>query len=319
MALGEEKTNAIPWKSAAHAAVVAALQASGHGGDTVRWRDGLATEGRWWASFEVLDAADVVWAAQVDGVAPPNSFAVTTDWGEVGMWRHPNDPTLPGLALAAVPGGLRPLLADAAPGVDPDLVHIVALQPLQRAVVRVGGEGPAVYVKVVPPWRAPVVARHYRTAHAAGLPTPAVLGVEPGLGLIVLEELAGTPLAEHLETGGALPESADLWQVITGLAATLGTHGDLHDRQLLVDDTGSITGVVDLDEAGDGELEDDLGRLLAHATMRGLTHPEQRERIDAWVRALRSRFLGHVDTDALRRREAATLARLHALSRTAGC
>lgn len=312
------KTNAIPWKSAARVAVSMALGRSGSDDDVLRWRDGRRSEGCWWASFAVVGSGDVVWAAQVDDAAPRNAHVVATPWGEVGVWRHPNDPALPGLSVAAARGGLRPWFAGVAPQVDADVVDIVTLKPLQCAAVRVGEPGAAVFVKVVPPWRLPAVAERYRAARAAGLPTPDVLAVEPGLGLIVLSELRGVTLAEHLETGAALPGADEVWSVIARLAHALGSHGDLHDRQVLLDERGSITGVVDLDDAGEGDLLGDLGRLLAHAAVRAQTRPEQRARVDAWVHDLRTLFQQRVDPEALREREAAAQARLSRLRRTEG-
>jgi aminoglycoside phosphotransferase (APT) family kinase protein len=42
-------------------------------------------------------------------------------------------------------------------------------------------------------------------------------------------------------------------------------HGDLHDAQVMVDDDGRITGLLDLDDVGIGAAADDLGNLVGHA------------------------------------------------------
>jgi hypothetical protein len=42
-------------------------------------------------------------------------------------------------------------------------------------------------------------------------------------------------------------------------------HGDLHDAQVMVDDDGRISGLLDLDDVGVGAAADDLGNLLGHA------------------------------------------------------
>lgn len=43
-------------------------------------------------------------------------------------------------------------------------------------------------------------------------------------------------------------------------------HGDLHDGQIMVDRSGRIVGLLDLDDVGTGARADDLGNLLGHAT-----------------------------------------------------
>jgi len=311
-----EKANAIPWKSVAHEAARAALRSAGEADGLLRLRQDRHEGDRRWAAFDVPVTGDVVWVAQVDGTAPPGSFAVMTHVGEVGVWRHPNDPALPGLPIAVTPGGTGAVVAAVAPDVDPTTVEVVALHPLERAVIRVGAPGNAVYVKVVPPWRTGAVADRHRRVRAVGVPSPSVLAVDEVRGWLVLSELEGVPLAEHLETGWPLPRADDVWQVIhTWVGAGL-LHGDLHDRQLLVNEHGDIVGVVDFDDAGAGDLVDDLGRFVAHVSWRGVTHPEQASRIGPWVDELVAVFARHVDPVALRRRTARATDRLRRLSRT---
>lgn len=83
---------------------------------------------------------------------------------------------------------------------------------------------------------APVDAGAYRAVHA-GLPAPAV-STPPG----------GAP--------GSSPMRASL------------VHGDLHDRNLLLD--GPRTGWIDLDAAGVGDPSIDAGNLAAHVVLRAL-------------------------------------------------
>jgi len=66
-----------------------------------------------------------------------------------------------------------------------------------------------------------------------------------------------------------LPDEAPLLARIAAKVATLagpvGTvHGDLHDGQLLFRDDVSLTGVLDVDGVGPGDLASDAGRLVAH-------------------------------------------------------
>jgi len=309
------KTNAAPWKSTALHAAQTALRSVGEHHVELRWRQGRLDEDPW-AAFDAPTTGDVIWVAQVDGTSPPGTLAGPTEFGDMGVWRHPNDPALPGLPAAVTPNGVQGLITPVAPDVDTMLVEVVAIHPLERAVIRVGHQGQAVYVKVLPPWRVGVVADRHRRVQEAGVPSPSVLAVVESMGWLVLGELRGLPLADHLESGGPLPHVDDVWRVIQTLVRAGTVHGDLHDRQLLVDDRGSIVGVVDVDDVGSGELVDDLGRLLAHMSWRGVTHPEQAPRIRAWVEELAEVFDRRVDPAALRDRVAQNSERLRRLSRT---
>jgi len=154
----------------------------------------------------------------------------------------------------------------------------------------------------VPPWRVGDVADRHRRGRNAGLPVPRVLHTDDVRGIVVLSELPGTPLAEHLENGHPLPDADDVWSLIERITASLGTHGDLHDRQVLVDHDGIVVGIVDLDDTGDGDLLDDLARLVVHVRTRDDTHPDQRNRVRTFADGLVSIFEQHVDGDHLRHR-----------------
>lgn len=326
---------ATAWEIAAFAAAHRALRAAGVHGDGLRPRDRwLETDDRW-MSFEFGAADEVVWVAQVGGVAPYGTLVVDTPEGAMGVWRYPNDPGLPGLGSAVRPGGLpAPLEAVArARGVTTATVEVVALRPLQAAAVRIGERGRCVYLKVLPPAIVETVVHIHTRAAAAGLPSPAVLGVDSTLGLVMLSEVAGIPLADALERGAPLPDPTAIWALIEQLGAVdlgrvsparpLGAphdpqcppslmtiHGDLHDRQLLVDDRGAITGIVDLDDAGTGDLLDDLARLIAHIALRADIAGEHRVRIERFAHALRREFADHVDDRCLGDRIAMAAERL---------
>jgi tRNA A-37 threonylcarbamoyl transferase component Bud32 len=264
---------------------------------------------RTWASFDVPDSLDVFWVAQVDGEAPEGSHVVPTEFGDMGLWRHPNDPALPGLRTVVTPGALADVLRHIAPDVDVEVVEIVTLEPLQRATVRVGDVGRAVYVKVIPRWRLHHVAGAHRRAVASGLPSPPVLHVDGVHGVVILGEIPGRPLAEHLERGLAIPDADQVWNLVERVTRVIGSHGDFHDRQILVDEAGQITGVVDLDDAG-GDPLDDLADLIAHVAARAVTHPEQRKRIAQFCDDLRAAFGRHVDVEDLEQRVARASSRL---------
>lgn len=56
----------------------------------------------------------------------------------------------------------------------------------------------------------------------------------------------------------------------TAVAARSGVvvHGDLHEGQLIVDDSGAITGLLDIDDLGAGDPVDDVATLLGHLHFR---------------------------------------------------
>ncbi|CAM5784837.1 Aminoglycoside phosphotransferase domain-containing protein OS=Cellulomonas persica OX=76861 GN=CPE01_09740 PE=4 SV=1 [Cellulomonas persica] len=86
------------------------------------------------------------------------------------------------------------------------------------------------------------------------------------------------------------------------------THGDLHEAQLLVDGTGRVSGLLDVDTAGPGHLVDDVACLLAHLhAVRPLT-PELVAVAQCWT----AEAAGIVDQGALRVRVAGVLLSLAA-------
>jgi aminoglycoside phosphotransferase (APT) family kinase protein len=77
--------------------------------------------------------------------------------------------------------------------------------------------------------------------------------------------------------------------------ATTVVHGDLHDAQLVVDGSGRITGLLDVDDARVGDPLDDPATVLAHLMVRALGAGAQRTRIDAYAASLRRDFGRDVD------------------------
>jgi Phosphotransferase enzyme family len=77
-------------------------------------------------------------------------------------------------------------------------------------------------------------------------------------------------------------------------------HGDLYEAQLVTGRgrgrTATITGVLDLDDAGPGDPLDDRATILAHLTSRAIdSRSETRRRVTGYVRALRRSFAAQVD------------------------
>lgn len=162
------------------------------------WRPGLSLTVRYdtrvaWADGTVTD--EVLVAST--GRPHPGALVLRAGDVEVGVWRLPYDPWLPGLAAITADHRLGPLLDDL--GVPPgDAQHrIVTYRPSRRAVVLVRRGGTTLFVKVTRPDRArPLHDRH--VALAGAVPVPRSLGTDPDLGLVVLEGLGGTLLRQRV-------------------------------------------------------------------------------------------------------------------------
>ena len=118
------------------------------------------------------------------------------------VWAFPDDPALPGLAVAAdgahVRRRLRPLPAKV-------VVEPLRYRPRRRAVIRYGLDGDRVlFVKVVTPGRGRRLLALADALRPTGLPLALPFGrVAPGA--LVLPNLLGTSLRDLLLTGGPLP------------------------------------------------------------------------------------------------------------------
>lgn len=172
-------------------------------GVRVKWTDGTI-------SNETLAAASP---------APAGTARLTDGDTEIGMWRFPFDPDLPGLATACdqtrmtslanqlgLPGEARP--------------HVRAYRPRRRAVVEVTTPAGTVFVKVVRPSK--VADLHALHRKAAGCPTPEPLGWTPD-GLLVLAALPGSTLRAQLLAGKPALDVDSVVAVLDTLPATLAT------------------------------------------------------------------------------------------------
>lgn len=274
---------------------------------------------------------------------------------QIGVWRYPFDPALPGLAIAATPALLAHSMGDVVgprPTID---VHVY--RPTQRAVARaVDASGREWWVKVVPPGDvAALVDRHERLA-GVGLPVPRVCAVDHDNGLVVLEGLSGRSLRDLLVAGespwpsgdgylavverfaavdlpydrpgrgtvssarahakmlaAVVPDQAprlrDLSRLLDALHETTPrrvVHGDLYERQLLVEGS-EIVGVVDLDDAGCGEVVDDLANVIAHLLILAPSAGRHRQQVLRYATSLGESFRRVVDGRQLEVRIAAAL------------
>lgn len=172
----------------------------------------------------------VTYRAQVDGAAReavlvvgaggPRRGTVRLDLPDgtpVAGFRPADDPRLPGLAVALDPARLGDLLGRGVVG-----VRRRRYRPLARAVVEAQlADGGRVWVKVLRPARLAEVAQvHQRVAAVAA--GPAVLATDEERGLLVLDDLAGTPLRE-LVRGDAhlLPPPVALLRLSDDLAGAV--------------------------------------------------------------------------------------------------
>lgn len=102
---------------------------------------------------------------------------------------------------------------------------------------------------------------------------------------------------------GLVPDLADRIREVAEAAASLdgervGVHGDLHDGQLLLQG-GEVTGVLDVDGAGQGLLAQDAGNLIAHVEVVGHLWPEVAQRCRDYATALRDAYRSVVAADEL--------------------
>jgi len=308
-------------------------------------------------------AAETLVASTTRHGAPPGTTVVegVGDDGavmQVGVWRYPFDPALPGLAIAATPAALAASMhhvVGARPTVD---IHVY--RPTQRAVARAIDEsGREWWVKVVRPDDVgSLVDRHQRLA-GVGVPVPRVCAVDADNGLVVLEGLAGRSLRDALLAGespwpsaadylavverfaavdipydrpgrgtvssacahasllaAVLPDQAARLHDLSGLLQSLHepmarrvVHGDLYERQLLVHGS-DVVGVVDLDDAGRGEVVDDLATVIAHLLVLAPAAGRHRQQVLRYAAALGESFGCAVDGRQLDVRTAAALVSL---------
>jgi hypothetical protein len=117
---------------------------------------------------------------------------------QVGVWRWPFDPALPGLGDMVTPSTVGERLGLP----DPIGLDVVAFRPTERAVVKVtAGDGSVQYVKVLAPARTAAVIDRHRRLGEAGLRVPQILSSDESAGWLAMEELAGDTLRVRLKAG----------------------------------------------------------------------------------------------------------------------
>ena len=207
---------------------VLAAAVSHAGGTLVTWRlDQVDTSPR--RSTTATYVATVDWprgrrtellgaSARAGGRSGNDDRAVVLGDGEreVAVWVYPDDPDLPGLRRAAVPGELAGVLTEhgivAGPVRPADLtVEMISYRPRRRAVVKAtintGDRVEACFVKVLREVSfGPTLERH-EILNRAGIPAPVVAGATADH-LMLLRPMPGRPLA-HAIFDEAIPCTAE--------------------------------------------------------------------------------------------------------------
>lgn len=145
------------------------------------------------------------------------------------------------------------------------------------------------------------------------LPPPAaVLALAASLGTVELPAVVGSraasaPVLDHVAAlSAAVPQEQERLERLAVLAVDAGSppeqtvHGDFYEAQILVDEAGSITGLLDVDGAGPGAAADDPATLLGHLVGLAHVHPAAGQRITDYRRALQEQSARVVDPDRLR-------------------
>lgn len=144
---------------------------------------------------------------------------------ELGVWRFPHDPALPGLAGAVDPGRLRELLAGLGVSTADPRPILRSYRPLRRAVVEVQTARATVFVKVLHPDKVEQLHRLHRMAEG-GIAAES-LGWT-GDGLLVLAGVGGTPLRSLLLGGNTMEleriDPAEIVATLHGLPQAFAEH-----------------------------------------------------------------------------------------------
>jgi hypothetical protein len=167
----------------------------------------------------------------------PGLFTAEVAGTQVGAWRFPNDPYLPGLLKASDPVWVAHLLEGLGfPGRGKVKLELRAYRPGQRAVIHATHMTPGllyqrgsrrlesathhreVFIKVLLPGEAaPLAARHADLADL--LPAPHCLHHDDDLGLVVLEAVEGESMWESMNTDPLrAPSAADLLEPLDRLS-----------------------------------------------------------------------------------------------------
>ncbi|GAA1241574.1 hypothetical protein GCM10009676_28350 [Prauserella halophila] len=161
---------------------------------------------------------------------------------ELGVWRFPHDPALPGLAAAVDPGRMSDLLSGLGLPADELRLKVRSYRPLRRAVIEARTARTTAFVKVLRPEKVEELHRLHRAAEG-GLVAES-LGWT-GSGLLVLAGIGGTPLRELLLGGNTMEleriDPAEIVATLRGLPQAFAGHAR---RRSWADQAGHYADVV---------------------------------------------------------------------------
>jgi hypothetical protein len=233
----------------------------------VTWRPGRSLTVRFDASLADRGQRSTVTVILTTGGALPAGATLLERDGAGGPsmtvagWRMPDDPLLPGLAVAMDRAGAARLVR--AVGVTDSSVAplLRAYRPGRRAVVELRGRQARVFVKVVRPGS----IERLQAIHAAladRLPVPRSQGWSPDLGVVVLQALPGRLLRDALCEGRDVPAG--------------------HEHEALL---ALVLGCVGL-ESLEGRSPSPIERLTDHVRLLAAIMPDESSTIESLVRAI---------------------------------
>ncbi|WP_084710173.1 phosphotransferase [Nesterenkonia alba] len=139
--------------------------------------------------------------------------------GVLIAWRHPADPSLPGLPAATDPHSVARIW-----GMGRTLTGLetISYRPLRRAVIAADfSDGSRIYLKVLRSGRAADLEARHTALLRARVPAPRLVR-EPVHDVLALEQGRGLPLAEHfLADGGAGIRPSSILAVLDALPASV--------------------------------------------------------------------------------------------------
>lgn len=183
------------------------------------------------------------------GRIPAGALVVSDGSSEIGVWRLPHDPALPGLAPALDPATAGDLLDRlGAPGGSVRTTRL-AYRPTRRAVVAVTGRSHGLFLKLLKPSRTAAIHAVHRHL-VESLPVPHSLGYDPGLGVLALQAVTGRTLRHVLDDAEtALPDPGSLVELPMRLPPPASNRVASSPIDRLPDLTGLLCRIVP--EAGD--------------------------------------------------------------------
>ncbi|WP_261623400.1 aminoglycoside phosphotransferase family protein [Nesterenkonia marinintestina] len=187
--------------------------------ESVQHRPGAGVTGIYRVEAEGAEAERLFLGATTEPVDDRAGGVVVVDSpvGLLSVWRHPGDPALPGLHLAADPAAV---ISEWGEGRALRRLETVSYRPLRRAVILAEfDDGDRLYLKALRRGAAARLDHRHRMLAAAGLPVP-VPARGPRAEVVALPDGGGLPLAEAFLADGAAGVDPGLFlDLLDGLPA----------------------------------------------------------------------------------------------------